>query len=137
MQERKKVFMVTREHQYLNSRFPLQKSKIRHFDPNLACLHFQLQRKFCFEAMVQLNVRAETHGEGYEINAKPSGENRASSPGFHCTSRMMAANAGFCQRDHIARRAFEKLINHTSSFCNVQIFSLGCLRNYFSHRHAH
>ena len=54
---------------------------------------------------MQLNVRAE--GErGIKINPKQSGDNMASSPGFHCTSRMMAAEAGFGQRDHIiARRA--------------------------------
>ena len=77
---------VTRGRQYTIPGFLLQKWEIRPFDPCLAYLHFQLQSRFCFVAMVQLNICAETHGEGC-INAKGSGDHRASSPGFHCTSR--------------------------------------------------
>ena len=75
MQERKKVHMVSgdanvRGRQCPISGFPLQKREIQHFDPNFACLNIQLQSRFCFVAMVQLNVRAETHGRGYENQCK-------------------------------------------------------------------
>ena len=62
------MHLVSRRRQYPMPGFPLQKWEIRHFSPNLACLHFQLQGRFCFVAMVQLNVRAETHGERYMKN---------------------------------------------------------------------
>ena len=105
------MHLVSRGRQYPMPGFPLQKWEIRHFSPNLACLHFQLQRRFCFVAMVQLNVRAETHERDIlKISAKRSGDKRASSQGFRCTSRMMVAEACCSQRDHIARRAFPQ--NH-------------------------
>ena len=44
------MHMVTRGLQYSIPGFPLHKWEIRHFDPNLACLHFQLQSRFCFVA---------------------------------------------------------------------------------------
>ena len=45
-------------------------------------------------------------------------------------NRIMAAEAGVCQWDHIARRAFPQ--NHLFSFCDVQFLHLGLLENAFN-----
>ena len=70
MQEKINVYKVTSRRHYTIPGFPLQKGEIRYFDPNLVGLHFQLRSRFCFVAMVQLNVRAETHEEGYKSQCK-------------------------------------------------------------------
>ena len=67
---RGKGHVMNRGHQDPIPGFLLQKWEFRHFDLNLACLHFPLQSRFCFVAMVQLNVRTETHGEGYQKQCK-------------------------------------------------------------------
>ena len=62
--------------------------------------------------MVQLNIHAATHGEGYKINAKRSGDKRDV--------------VTFAEHPVVA--VFEKFTNNPSCFCNVQVISLGCLR---------
>ena len=76
------MHMMARGHQYTIPGFPLQKWEIRHFEPNLACLHLQLQSRFCFVAMVQLNVRADTHGQRYKNQCKAIRGQKGVIPGF-------------------------------------------------------
>ena len=66
--------MVTREHQYPIPGFPLQKWEIRHFDPNLACLHFKLQSRFCFGVFQRLGGGYDDSVPEEVIKTTPSGD---------------------------------------------------------------